>query len=229
MARVKKQSGTEAKDPTAALVAAIQDPTAALLADAVETSRQLTTVLVEADKEAAVENARAVVFDNANAATEKVIDSRYPAVVERVFRPMDWATVLDRYDAWIELGDKRTDEGFIRKAHETGPRLVQDLFDAYVQVRLARETWELENDVVFGAMREQASKVLELEKERKIRTKQITEKDIDQKCAAMFPDEWASQESRRLRMKLTEDRMKFAVENAQTRCRVLETMMAKLR
>ena len=78
-------------------------------------------------------------------------------------------------------------------------------------------------------MREQATKALHGEKERGVRTKQITEKDVDTKCAAMFPDEWARQETKRLRHKLTEDRMKFAIENAQLRCRILDSMMARLR
>lgn len=230
MARVKKQSGTEAPDPIAGgPPAPREDPRQVSIEDVLENSRSLSSVIAEADKEAAIEQARQVHFDNANRAVEREIDPRYPAVVQRVFRPMEWTDVLDRYDAWLELGEKRTEEGFIRKAHEMGPRLVQDLFDCYAQVRLARETWELENDVVFGDMREQATKCLEVEKERKIRTKTITEKDVDQKCAAMFPDEWARQESKRLRMKLTEDRTKFAIENAQTRQRVLDSMMSKLR
>jgi hypothetical protein len=236
MARVKKEPGNGAPTPIAVLgpngetiltSPALPGPVSS--SELVKTGSELARVIEKADKEARVEKARGVVFDSANKADEKPMPDRFLVVVDRAFRTVDAIAVLDRYEAWLELGDKRTEEGFIRAAHERGPKIVQDLFDAYIHCRQDRETWELENDVVLGSMRMQATDLLQAEKERGTRTKAITEKDLDLKCAEAFPDEWPRQESRRLRFKLTEDRMKFAIENAQLRCRILDSMMARLR
>jgi hypothetical protein len=223
LARTKVEKGTPPEEPKPEF-----DAKAALAAD-VDASKKLVDVLEGADRAGAVEKAREVVFENANRATEKPVDARFPALVERTFRPKDWIATLDLYEAWLELGEKRSDEAFIRRAHERGPGIVQALWDAYFDVKYAREVWEMDNDVVFGAMREQAEEALENEKLRKVRTKTITEKDVATKCASMFPDEWRAQESKRLRFKLTEERAKSCVEVANSRVRVLESMMARLR
>lgn len=194
-----------------------------------EAAEKLDEAIQAAETETQVDKARQVVFDNANAAKETAIDARYQKLVEHTLPGHDWDAVLAAYEGWMELGDKRTEEGFIRKAHEQGPKIVQRVFDMYVEVKYAREVWELQNDAVLGDMRVQATSVLQGEKERGIRTKQITEKDVDSKCAALFTDEWTRQESKRLRFKLAEDRARFCIENAQLRCRVLDTMMGKLR
>jgi hypothetical protein len=190
---------------------------------------RLVDVITEADRQTDISNARAMCFDNANAATEKPIDPQMTRLVERAFAPMDWEKTMDAFDAWMSLGEKRTEEAYVRRAHEIGPAIARDVYDVYMQVRYAREAWELENDVVLGGMREEATKVLELEKERKIRTKAITIDDVTRKAASMFPDEWAAQEKRRLQYTLVENRSKQCVELATLRCRILDSMMARLR
>jgi hypothetical protein len=220
MARVKKESGTtEAPKPSASLPRG----------DLLETSAQLVKELETADKEVAKEKARAIVFESANAAFEKPMDARFEKIVERTFAPKDWSLFQDKLDAWMELGDRRTEEAFIRKAHEEGPSIVREGYACYLQIRLARETWERENDVILGAMREQATEALQGEKDRGARNKTITEADIVAKCSTSFPDEWPRQESKRLKYKLTEDRAKHDVEDAILRCRHLDTMMSRLR
>jgi hypothetical protein len=189
------------------------------------TSAKLVEELEKADKEAATAKARSVVFGSANAAVEKPIDPRYPIVVERTFAPRDWNELFDRIDAWLELGDKRSEKAFVRKGLEQGPALVRDAFGAYLQIKQVREDWELRNDVVLGCMREQANEVLQAEKNRGVRSKAITEADVDKKVAQMFPDEHAEQESKRRKYKLVEDRAKHYVEVATLRCRVLDTLL----
>lgn len=230
MARTKKASG-EAPTDEHLLPGEKVDLSKPIDPDVVfpKDGSKLIEEIEKADRDAATANARAMVFDSANAAQEKPIDARMPKLVSRVFEPIDWGRVLDRYDAWISLGERRGEEAYIRKAHEEGPQIARDLLDVSIQVRFAREAWELENDVSLGAMREQASQVLEGEKERKIRTKMITEADVAKKCAAMFPDEWAAQEKRRLQYSLVEERSKRSYDIATLRCRHLDTMMGRLR
>lgn len=194
-----------------------------------DNGEQLVAELTKADKETAISNARAVVFDNANKIEEKPIDRRMAGLVSRTFLPMDWGKVLDRFEQWMALGDQRTEERFIRKAHEEGPEILGLVQDVYIQVKFAREAWELDNYTMLGAMREEASNILEGEKAKKLRTKTITIDDVTSKAASLFPDEYAAQEKQRRQYSLAEDRAKFAVERATIRCKHLDTMLHKLR
>lgn len=190
---------------------------------------QLAKELEAADKKTVIDNARARMFDSAHATPEKPMDKRMSGLVERTFKPLDWLAVLDRFDKWMGLGDRRTDDAFIRKAHEEGPEILGQVQDVYVQVKFAREAWELENHTMLGRMREEASDALELEKAKKLRTKTITIDDVTSKAASMFPDEFAVQEKARRQYTLVEERAKHCVERATIRCKHLDSMMHKLR
>jgi len=194
-----------------------------------DNGEQLVAELTKADKETEISNARAMVFENANKPKEKTIDKRMANLVSRTFLPMDWGKVLDRFEQWMALGDQRTEERFIRKAHEEGPEILGLVQDVYIQVKFAREAWELDNYTMLGAMREEASNILEGEKAKKLRTKTITIDDVTSKAASLFPDEYAAQEKQRRQYSLAEDRAKFAVERATIRCKHLDTMLHKLR
>lgn len=230
MARVKKESGTEITTtpmPTN-LGGGGSDIDLAKVAFP-DNGLALATELAKADKETLIDNAKATMFESANAPTERPIDKRMDGLVTRTFAPLDWEKILDRFDVWMALGDKRTDEQFIRKAHEEGPEILGSVQDLYVQVKFVREAWELDNHTMLGTMREAASEVLEAEKMKKIRTKTITIDDVTAKVAAMFPDEYAAQEKRRRQYALVEERAKHCVERGTIRCRHLDTMMTRLR
>lgn len=190
---------------------------------------KLIAEMEASDKETATQKARDFVFANANAAKERPIDPRFPAMVERTFPGADWGAVFDEFEQWLELGDRRGEEAFIRLAHERGPAIVRRVFGAYTEIRLARETWEKQNDVLLGSMREQANDILQAEKQRGVRSKTITEADVEKKCAVLFGDEWEAQEIKRRKFKAVEERAKHDVEVATLRCRTLDTMMSRLR
>jgi hypothetical protein len=226
MARVKKSSGSEdVVVPDAPNLSAEGSG----VPGNVDASATLIEKLEEADKQTSLDHSRAIVFESVNAALESPIDPRFMKIVERQFAPMDWDAVLSEHEAWMELGDRRTEEAFIRKAHEIGPALMRKLYGCYIQIRFTRESWEKDNDVLIGTIRAEATKALQREKDRGVRNKTITEADIIGQCAQMFPDEWPRQEQKRLRYKLTEDGAKHAVEEAVLRCKHLDTMMARLR
>lgn len=230
MARVKKESGTTAEAPKEASVPVSTSADIDLAKVAFpDNGSALATELAKADKETLIDNAKATMFESANAPTERPIDKRMDGLVTRTFAPLDWEKILDRFDVWMALGDKRTDEQFIRKAHEEGPEILGSVQDLYVQVKFVREAWELDNHTMLGTMREAASEVLEAEKMKKIRTKTITIDDVTAKVAAMFPDEYAAQEKRRRQYALVEERAKHCVERGTIRCRHLDTMMSRLR
>ena len=63
-----------------------------------------------------------------------------------------------------------------------------------VLAKVARERYRIEAQVIRGAMRDQALAALSVERTQaaanKEKSKQITEADVLEKAAAMFPDEW---------------------------------------
>lgn len=231
MARVKKfvpaeflsvvtegvRDQVSAADPRAAL--------AGVVGGASPDPAKLLTVIETADKKVDEEKGRAVHFGKVNGAKEVPIDSRFPALVERAQRPIDWDEVLGVYEGWLVLGDRRTDTASIRKAHEEGPSIIQQLVDVYLQVKRAREKWESENDVILGSMREEAVDALEAEKARGARKKTITEADIKARGATMFPDEWHLQAEHRREYKMVEDRAERAIDVAKLRQKTLDTMV----
>jgi hypothetical protein len=167
-------------------------------------------------------------FESPNKAKEQPMDDRMVRLADDTFAPLDWDAIFDEYEQWLELGDKRTSEPHIRLAHERGPGIVRRITLVWIQIREARTAWEKKNDVIFGAMREQATDVLQAEKNAKARSKTITEADVRLKAAELFPDEWQSQETQRKRYELVEERAKHDMENAILRVHVLETMMKRL-
>lgn len=231
MARVKVQSGpTGATDPNVGQPQTLEQVAANVAPDAMK----LVTELEKADAQAATDAARAAIGlpeGPAYAVGPNPTDllEGFLGIQTRVFAAIDFNAEYDAIEAWIKLGDKRTEEAFIRKLHEESADMLQRAHRLYTQAKLAREKWEAENAVVFGAMREQASEVLEQEKASGKRKKAITEADVDGKCAAMFPDAYVSQEIRRKKAKATEDSLKFLVETCGVRARHLDTMMHKLR
>lgn len=228
MARVKKESGTPTPEAPAAAASTSPEIDLAKVA-APDNGAALAIELAKADKATIIDNAKAVRFDNAHTAVEKLVDHRMPALVKRTFAPLDWEKVLDRFDAWMALGDKRTDEQFIRKAHEEGPEILGSVQDMYVQVKFAREAWELDNTIMLGLLRKEAREMLETMKAKKLITKTITIDDVTEEAASNHPEEFAAQEKQRRQYTLVEERAKHCVERGTIRCRHLDTMMHKLR
>lgn len=90
----------------------------------------------------------------------------------------------------LELGSKRTDRAAIREA------LDRVDFDTVTAARIYRaakaieESHELDTRERIAALRDEARRNLEAEKEAGARKKQITEGDIEDFCVANFGDEW---------------------------------------
>lgn len=228
MARVRKQpTGGPPQAPSELTT----DERGKSIPESIVNSSTSDMALIDAIEKSDAEQSSSIARDflRGNVPGEKPIDARFPGMVERTFKPIDWNAAFDRFEGWLRMGNNRTQEAHIRKAHEEGIEVALLMLDTSLQVRFAREAWEVENDVMLGGMRDEASKYLEREKDRKIRTKTITEADIAQKCASLFPDEWAAQEKKRLQYKLTEKRATECYELATTRCRMLDSMMARLR
>lgn len=129
----------------------------------------------------------------------------------------------------LRVGDQRSEHGALHKALDDARQYSYEAHRLYVTARLERESWEAENEVVFGAMWLAATQALQHEKDTKERSKAITEQDVRAKAAVLFPAEWPALEKRRLAVKLAVENMSQLCKDASDHCEDLRTMLGKLR
>ncbi len=150
-------------------------------------------------------------WGNVNKASEDPVPADMQRIVDAVFVEDPWPT-YQKLEKALRIGEKRSDFGTLQAAlddAETNARLAHRL---WITAKVAREEWEAENQVVFGAMRAQATAQLQREKDQGARSKQITDADVGMMAAAMFQDEWTAQEGRRRKFEAMADSMKNLAE-----------------
>lgn len=169
------------------------------VSDAVaETSTELKDEIKKAEAPARV------TFGSANAATLRPLDPSLEAVVEAMHVPTE--EIHPRYKKLMaakELGDRRSEQGWVRFKAEEAVSLLWDAKLLHIAARSEREAWEKDNQIIFGAHRLEATRTLQDEKDRGVRSKQITDADVEAMCAAMFKEEWRAVEVTRARLKET--------------------------
>ena len=95
----------------------------------------------------------------------------------------------------------------------------------YIVARIEYEKFELEASPIIEAMRDAASKDLQGEKDRKERSKAITEADIKGRASVLFADEWAIAMERRIKAEGMMDTLKVFAELWRQRCFSLSSML----
>lgn len=167
-------------------------------------------------------------FPNANKAKGKGLRPDLERVVEEVF-------VRDIHAEWrvlekaLELGEKRSEHGHAVAALDKAATHAYHAHRLYLTARAAREEWEAENEVIFGAMVSQATHSLQSEKDAGTRSKQITDADVRARVATLFPDEWRAQERKRRDVELTVKSLERLAELWMGRTRDLQALVGKLR
>lgn len=86
-----------------------------------------------------------------------------------------------------------SDRGTIQAAIDNAEDNARRAHQIYVKAKLIKEEYEYETKPIIASMLQQANEVLEDDKKTGIRTKQITDSDLQHKASAMFPDQWISQ------------------------------------
>jgi hypothetical protein len=109
---------------------------------------------------------------------------------------------------------------------ESNARLAHKL---WMSAKVERDRWERQNAIVFSAMRTEATRALQSEKDQGKRNKTITDADVDNQAALMFQDEWLSQQNKRKRVEAMERSMENLNELWISRCRSLQAMLSKQR
>lgn len=169
-------------------------------------------------------------WGNANKAAELPIPAGFARITERLVRlDGDPEAEYERLEAALRVGEDRAERGAVLKAldeAETNARAAHRLWQV---ARLEVEAWELKNAPIFGAMRGEATRALQREKESGSRNKTITEADVEAMCAVLHPDEWSAQQARRSRAAAMVKSLEHLCEVWNRRIQTLQTMFGKQR
>lgn len=123
----------------------------------------------------------------------------YEAIVESIYS-LDVNATYARISKAKELGDgKRTDRNSLNKALDELEDRQREAYRLYLDALYNFSKWEAEAEVITSSMRSDATRELQREKEAGIRSKQITDADVVSKMSALYPDEFASHQLRRVR------------------------------
>lgn len=167
-------------------------------------------------------------FPNANKAKLAKLRPDLDRVVETVFVKDIFADWKD-LQAGLEIGEKRSEHGHAVAALDKAAARADRAHRLYLTARAAREAWEAENEVIFGAMWSEATRALQKEKDDGLRSKQITDADVKNRVATMFPDEYQAQEARRRNIEYTVKSLERLAEIWVGRQRDLSSLVGKLR
>jgi uncharacterized Zn finger protein (UPF0148 family) len=153
----------------------------------------------------------------------------WPQLVETVFAPIDVMEAYKHLQKALVIGEQRAEYGVALKhldEAEDNARLAHRLM---LVAKAEHKAWELDNAVIFGAMRKEAERVLSQEKKDGLRTKQITDGDVEAQIAVMFGDEYKLNEMRRYKMRKMIESLENLVEICNSRCRSLQVIVGKQR
>jgi hypothetical protein len=152
-------------------------------------------------------------FPSANAAQEVSLEPQFERVLEYVF-VKDIEGTFHRIIEFVGKKGGRTKQDvdqanvLLRKAH-----------DLHMTAKRERYRWELDNRIVFAACYEKAVLDLQREKDAKTRSKQVTDQDVEERFALMYPSEYKHQELKKREVKILEESMANLVAVMEQCCR----------
>jgi hypothetical protein len=149
-------------------------------------------------------------------------------IFETLFQVDIWEE-FKRLRTALKVGEKHRDYATLMKSldeAEDNSRIAHSLF---VNARMLPEGFDANALVIESQMRKEATQELQDEKASGQRSKAITDADIVAQCATMFADEWTKLQADRKRHKLTVDHIEHLVDCWRSRCKSLQTMVAKVR
>lgn len=162
-------------------------------------------------------------FETAHGAKETALSCGMERLVERTFVD-DPEKVYERLESSLKVGEKRSDRGTLLRELDEAESNARDAFKLWRTAQLVVKQWEHENQVVNSAMRSEATRALEAEKKNGLRTKQVTDADVEAMVAAMYPEEHKAQQARRLKVHSLERNCENLNELWSSRCRTLAVM-----
>lgn len=146
----------------------------------------------------------------------------YAAIVETVFDLPDPMAEYQELEAALAAGTRETDnvqqalarvEDNARRAHRL-----------YVNAKVDLARYLADANIVRGAMWDEAVAQLSLEKERGVRTKQVTDADVEKRVAVLYPDEWRDAQGRLAQADQTVKHLERLADLFQQRARTLAAL-----
>ncbi len=169
-------------------------------------------------------------FDSANRSPPDELSPDIQRIVETQFVEKPFEEYQKLETKLRGLGsEQRSDHGSVNRALDEAEGNARLAFRLMITMKAERRRWESANDVIFGAMRTEATRILQSEKSSGLRNKMITDLDVESMCATKFGEEWKAQQTGRRRVELAERSMENMSELWNSRCRSLQAMLAKIR
>jgi hypothetical protein len=150
-------------------------------------------------------------------------------------RIVETVWVSDMEKVWAKLrknlrvGARRSEHAHLARCLDDARQIAFEAHQLMATAKREKSRWESENDVSHGAMWIKATMVCQAEKDTGLRSKMITDADIKAMAAALYPDEWVAQETRKKEIELTVDLITTLAKLATDRAQDLQTLLAKLR
>lgn len=180
------------------------------------------------DEEPFDPKAAAEAFVGRHKTTDVRVDERLDRIVERVVN-VDALDDYEELEGKLRIGEKRTEYGTVAKHLDDAEDDARRAHRLFVAAKLEYDRWVAETEVVLAPMRTEAVRALEQEKREGLRSKQITDADVVAKMAALYPDEFVHQESKRAKMKRTIDHLENFSDRWARRCGDLNALISTMR
>ena len=154
-------------------------------------------------------------FPSANAAHEVPFHEGFTRILEYTF-VKDVEETFHRIRGFIDRKGGRT-----RLDVDEANSLLRLAHDLLITTKREKYRWDLDNRVVFAKCYEEAVLDLQKEKDAKTRAKQVTDEDVMNRFALMYPEEYVYQERKKQETKLLVYSMENLVEVMQQLARNL--------
>jgi hypothetical protein len=182
-------------------------------------------------KDAPIPSGVGSLVHNPHAATEVPLSPGFDRVVEKVFirDPEKIHSEYVRLERELHIGVDHGTYTALMAAMDRAETNVRSANRLHISSQLERDRWEMDNEVYWAGMREEATAILHNEKVSGARSKQITDADVAAKIAKEYPDQYRAQEIQRTSVKRMVDSLKNLEEAWMMRCRTLQAMLNKQR
>jgi hypothetical protein len=129
----------------------------------------------------------------------------------------------------LEVGDQRGDHATLREHLDKAEARARRAHKLYLGSKLELVGWEADARKVMSAMREEARRALEDEKLEGTRKKVISQDDVEDRVADLFPDEWRAQKVRTAKLKGVVEDLEHLTRRWDAKAVDLRTMLETLR
>lgn len=153
----------------------------------------------------------------------------FDRIVDRVYDVPDPEAEYDALEKAISLGAERANRGRLQECLDEACACVLRAHKLSLAAEEVYETFRAENEVAYAAKRTEANAALQKEKDQGLRSKMITDADIEGKVAAMFPDDFVASKRREKRMHGMRDQVRKLVSAWESRVSTIQTQINGLR